>query len=156
MAKAYLIARIRVHDKDGFETFKQMSTPLISEYGGRLLARNPDVDILEGNQQGLVVLLEFDSMDEARRFYFSDGYTAAKLVRSRRLKLILSLLRAFRRRPVRLADLARAAFKILDLQTAIVHASAPQWSVTGCDSAGRRADLGQQGTGQSAWVSSLV
>ena len=38
-------------------------------------------DILEGNQQGLVVLLEFDSMDEARRFYFSDGYTAAKLVR---------------------------------------------------------------------------
>ena len=81
MAKAYLIARIRVHDKDGFETFKQMSTPLISEYGGRLLARNPDVDILEGNQQGLVVLLEFDSMDEARRFYFSDSYTAAKLVR---------------------------------------------------------------------------
>lgn len=81
MAKAYLIARIRVHDKDGFETFKQMSTPLISEYGGRLLARNPDVEILEGNQQGLVVLLEFDSMDEARRFYFSEGYTAAKLVR---------------------------------------------------------------------------
>ena len=58
MAKAYLIARIRVHDKDGFETFKQMSTPLISEYGGRLLARNPDVDILEGNHRGQ--LLETD------------------------------------------------------------------------------------------------
>lgn len=83
MAKGYLIARIRVHDKDGFEAFKKMSTPLISEYGGRLLARNPDVDILEGNQQGLVVLLEFDSMDAARRFYFSDGYTAAKLVREK-------------------------------------------------------------------------
>ena len=81
MAKAYLIARIRIHDKDGFETFKQMSTPLIREYGGRLLARNPDVEILEGNQQGLVVLLEFDSIEDARRFYFSEGYTAAKLVR---------------------------------------------------------------------------
>ena len=81
MSKAYLIARIRVHDKEGFETFKQMSTPLISEYGGRQLARNPEVETLEGNQEGLVVLLEFDNMDGARQFYFSDGYTAAKLVR---------------------------------------------------------------------------
>ena len=57
-----------------------MSTPLISEYGGRLLARNPEVETLEGKQEGLVVLLEFDNMEEARQFYFSDGYTAAKLV----------------------------------------------------------------------------
>lgn len=49
MSKAYLIARIRVHDKEGFETFKQMSTPLISVYGGRLLASNPEVETLEGN-----------------------------------------------------------------------------------------------------------
>ena len=83
MSKAYLIARIRVHDKEGFETFKQMSTPLISEYGWRLLARNPEVETLEGNQEGLVVLIEFDSMDEARQFYFSDRYTAAKLVREK-------------------------------------------------------------------------
>ena len=60
-----------------------MSTPLISEYGGRLLARNPEVETLEGNQKGLVVLLEFDSMNEARQFYFSDGYTAAKLAREK-------------------------------------------------------------------------
>ena len=83
MPKAYLIARIRVHDKEGFETFKQMSTPLISEYGGRLLARNPDVETMEGERQGLVVLLEFDNMERAREFYFSDGYTAAKLVREK-------------------------------------------------------------------------
>ena len=41
MSKAYLIARIRVHDKEGFETFKQMSTPLISEYGGGLSQPKP-------------------------------------------------------------------------------------------------------------------
>ena len=41
MSKAFLIARIRVHDKERFKTFKQMSTPLISEYSGRLLALNP-------------------------------------------------------------------------------------------------------------------
>ena len=68
-----------------------MSTPLISEYGGRLLARNPEVETLEGNQEGLVVLIEFDSMDEARQFYFSDGYTAAKLVREEASKADLIL-----------------------------------------------------------------
>ena len=62
-----------------------MSTPLFSEYGGRLLARNPEVETLEGNQEGLVVLIEFGSMYEARQFYFSDGYTAAKLVREKSL-----------------------------------------------------------------------
>ena len=60
-----------------------MSTPLISEYGGRLLAHNHEVETLEGNHEGLVVLLEFASMDETRRFYFSDGYRAAKLVREK-------------------------------------------------------------------------
>ena len=49
----------------------------------RLLARNPEVETLEGNQGGLAVLLAFDSMDEARQFYFSDGYTTAKLVREK-------------------------------------------------------------------------
>ena len=39
MAKGYLIANIRVHDKEVFEKFKLMSTPLISEYGGKLLVR---------------------------------------------------------------------------------------------------------------------
>ena len=49
MSKAYLIARIRVHDKEGFETFERMSTRLVSEYGGCLLARNSEVEKLEGN-----------------------------------------------------------------------------------------------------------
>ena len=60
-----------------------MSATLISEYGGRLLARNPEMETLEGNQESLVVLLEFDRMDKARQFYFSDGYPAAKLVREK-------------------------------------------------------------------------
>ena len=110
MSKAYLIARIRVHDKEGFETFKQMSTPLISEYGGRLLARNPEVETLEGNQEGLVVLIEFGSMDEARQFYFSDGYTAAKLVREKASEADLILVEGFSSRRRRLTNFAGTAF----------------------------------------------
>ena len=81
MAKGYLIANIRVHDKEIFEKFKSMSTPLISEYGGKLLVRTPEVERREGDLTGLVVMLEFPSVEMARTFYESEAYTAAKLVR---------------------------------------------------------------------------
>ena len=81
MAKGYLIANIRVHDKEVFEKFKLMSTPLISEFGGKLLVRTPEVDRREGDVTGLVVMLEFPNIEMARTFYESESYTAAKLVR---------------------------------------------------------------------------
>jgi uncharacterized protein (DUF1330 family) len=81
MAKGYLIANIRVHDKEIFEKFKSMSTPLISEYGGKLLVRTPEVERREGELTGLVVMLEFPNVEMARTFYESESYTAAKLVR---------------------------------------------------------------------------
>ena len=81
MAKGYLIANIRVHDKEVFEKFKLMSTPLISDYGGKLLVRTPEVDRREGDVTGLVVMLEFPNIEMARTFYESESYTAAKLVR---------------------------------------------------------------------------
>ena len=81
MAKGYLIANIRVHDKEVFEKFKLMSTPLISEYGGKILVRTPEVDRREGDVTGLVVMLEFPNIEMARTFYESESYTAAKLVR---------------------------------------------------------------------------
>ena len=81
MPKGYLIANIRVHDKEIFEKFKKMSTPLISEYGGKLLVRTPEVERREGDLSGIVVMLEFPNIDMARTFYESESYTAAKLVR---------------------------------------------------------------------------
>jgi uncharacterized protein (DUF1330 family) len=81
MAKGYLIANIRVHDKEIFEKFKSMSTPLISEYGGKLLVRTPEVERREGELTGLIVMLEFPNVEMARTFYESESYTAAKLVR---------------------------------------------------------------------------
>jgi len=81
MAKGYLIANIRVHDKEIFEKFKTMSSPIIEQYGGKLLVRNPNPERREGELNGLVVMLEFPNIDMARNFYESEEYTAAKLVR---------------------------------------------------------------------------
>ena len=81
MAKGYLIANIRVHDKEIFEKFKAMSGPVITQYGGKLLVRSPDPDRREGGLTGLVIMLEFPNIAMARTFYESKEYTAAKLVR---------------------------------------------------------------------------
>jgi len=81
MSKGYLVAHIRVNDKEGFEKFKEMVGPIISEYGGKMLVRNPNPEIREGNVSGLVIILEFESIEAARKFYESDKYTEAKAVR---------------------------------------------------------------------------
>ena len=81
MAKGYLVAHIRVHDKEGFEKFKEMSGPVISEYGGKVLVRNPSPDVREGSDSGLAIVIEFESIEGARNFYESDKYTKARAVR---------------------------------------------------------------------------
>ena len=81
MAKGYLVAHIRVHDKEGFEKFKAMSGPVIAEYGGKVLARNPSPDIREGSDSGVSIIIEFEGIEGARNFYESDKYTEARAVR---------------------------------------------------------------------------
>ena len=81
MAKGYLVAHIRVHDKDGFENFKAMSGPVISEYGGTVLVRNPNPEIREGDESGIAIIIEFENIEGARKFYESDKYTEARAVR---------------------------------------------------------------------------
>ena len=83
MAKGYLVAHINVHDKDGFEEFRIMSLPIISKYGGKALIRNPNPDLREGKNAGLVIVLEFESIEHAKKFYESDEYTAAKTIREK-------------------------------------------------------------------------
>ena len=81
MAKGYLVAHIRVHDKEGFEKFKEMSGPAISEYGGKVLVRNPSPDVREGSDSGVAIVIEFESIEGARKFYESDKYTEERAVR---------------------------------------------------------------------------
>ena len=81
MPKGYLVAHIRVHDKDGYQRFAAMAGPAIKDYGGRVLARQPEPEHREGELRGVSVLIEFDSLDAARRFYESEAYTAARAVR---------------------------------------------------------------------------
>ena len=81
MAKGYLIAHVKVHDKEKFAEFSQTAMRVISEYGGTVLVRNPTPEVREGQDSGLVIVIEFESIENARKFYESDKYTEAKAVR---------------------------------------------------------------------------
>ena len=81
MAKGYVIAHIRVHDKEKIAKFREMAGPVISEYGGKILVVNPTPEVREGREAGVAVVIEFDSIESARNFYESEKYTEAKAVR---------------------------------------------------------------------------
>ena len=79
---AYIIANIEVRDPATFETYRAKVPPIIAKFGGRYLVRGGDVQPLEGNP-GLkrLVILEFPSLEAARRFYDSPEYEPVKRLR---------------------------------------------------------------------------
>ncbi len=81
MPKGYLVANIRVKDKEKFAAFSGMAAPVIKAHGGKVLARGPGAERHEGTVDGIVMMIEFENIDAARRFYLSDEYQAAKAVR---------------------------------------------------------------------------
>ena len=81
MPKGYVVANIRVTDQDRFQQFSGMAGPAIKKYGGKVLARGPDADRLEGDVSGIVMMIEFESKEAANTFYYSVEYQAAKAVR---------------------------------------------------------------------------
>ena len=83
MAKGYIVADIHVRDKEGFEKFREMALPVVEEYGAKILVRTPNAEAREGKKPGVVVVFEFESIDQARKFYESEAYQAAKTVREK-------------------------------------------------------------------------
>ena len=81
MPKGYLVANIRIKDKEKFAVFSGMAGPAINAYGGKVLAKGPDAERHEGRLKGTVMMIEFDSLNAARKFYLSDEYQAAKAIR---------------------------------------------------------------------------
>ena len=81
MSKGYVVANIRVRDQEKFQKFSGMAGPVIKKYGGKVLARGPGADRLEGDVSGIVMMIEFESKKAANTFYFSEEYQAAKAVR---------------------------------------------------------------------------
>jgi uncharacterized protein (DUF1330 family) len=82
MPSAYLIGQIRVTDRERYERYRAEVPAIIQKYSGRYLVRGPDVEVLEGSNDGRrLVILEFPSRERLRAFYNSPDYAGLKALR---------------------------------------------------------------------------
>jgi uncharacterized protein (DUF1330 family) len=79
----YLIARVDVTDPEKYQDYTAVTPGLIAKYGGRFIVRGGETVTLEGPQEtGRVVVIEFDSLEQAKAFYDSEEYQAAIKLRA--------------------------------------------------------------------------
>ena len=79
---AYIIVETDIHDAEQYERYKEVSPGAVAASGGRFLVRGGELCVLEGDwQPKRLVMLEFDSLDAAKRFYTSPAYEEAKRLR---------------------------------------------------------------------------
>ena len=82
MPSAYVIADIDVHDPVQYEQYKKLSTIAMQAHGAEVCIRGGKVEVLEGDWAPTrVVMLKFGSMEQARSFYESVEYRAAREAR---------------------------------------------------------------------------
>ncbi|MBW7900210.1 MAG: DUF1330 domain-containing protein [Rhodocyclaceae bacterium] len=83
-ARGYLIAEAKVADPAAYAGYKVLAEAAIAQYGGRYLVRGGAITQLEGEWTGSprLVVVEFDSVEQARKFYDSPEYRAARQARA--------------------------------------------------------------------------
>jgi uncharacterized protein (DUF1330 family) len=72
---AYLIAQVNVTDPETFAQYSSRVPGVIEQYGGRYLVRGGATEAVEGSwTPARLVVVEFPSMEQLKRFYHSDEY----------------------------------------------------------------------------------
>ena len=81
---AYIIVDVEVRDAEAFEPYKQPTAASIAQYGGRYIIRGGKHETLEGKWHPTrLVVLEFPSVEAAKRWYTSEEYGKVKPIRLR-------------------------------------------------------------------------
>jgi uncharacterized protein (DUF1330 family) len=89
---AYLISDVSVRDPDSFQIYRTRAADSIAKYGGRYLVRGGDIERLEGSwSPRAIIVVEFESVEQARAWYRSPEYAFALEVRDTALNRNLIL-----------------------------------------------------------------
>ena len=89
---AYLIAEVDVADTAAYEEYKKITPGAVAAYGGRFIVRGGTLESKEGGwKPARLVVVEFPSMEQARKFYDSPEYAPALAIRLKAAKSRLVL-----------------------------------------------------------------
>jgi uncharacterized protein (DUF1330 family) len=79
---AYIIVEIFVKDKEEYESYKKLTPATLAAHNGKFIVRGGQTEILEGEwEPGRIVVLEFPSMEQAKKWWSSEEYAPAKKIR---------------------------------------------------------------------------
>ena len=81
MPKGYVISRVDILNPEAYSNYVAAGTQAIAAHGGKPLVRGGRHEALEGASRARNVVLEFDTYDAARAYYYSEQYQAAKALR---------------------------------------------------------------------------
>jgi len=77
----YMIANYQINDQAGFQQYLNAAGSLVAQYSGRVIVFNLNATAVEGSPKSVMAIAEFPTVEDARRFYNSPEYTAAKRFR---------------------------------------------------------------------------
>jgi uncharacterized protein (DUF1330 family) len=79
---AYVILDVSVHDPATYDRYKAVSGATLAAHGGRFIVRGGRTETLEGGwEPERLIMLQFESMEAAKRWYDSEEYREPKKLR---------------------------------------------------------------------------
>lgn len=79
---AYVIANVDIRDPVRYAEYVKLTPATVALFGGRFIARGGKAERLEGDTAAnRVVLLEFDTYEQAKAWYDSESYRDIRAVR---------------------------------------------------------------------------
>jgi uncharacterized protein (DUF1330 family) len=88
----YVVAEVEVTDPAVYEEYRKLVPGTVARYGGKFLVRGGAVESKEGGwQPRRLVVLEFPTMEQAKKWYHSPEYAPALALRTKaaRSKVVL-------------------------------------------------------------------
>ena len=81
---AYVVVQVDVHDQATYDEYRKLVPPSLAAFGGRFAVRGGKTETLEGtwNPKRLVIL-EFDTIEMAKKWWASPEYAGAKALRQK-------------------------------------------------------------------------
>lgn len=76
---AYFYVELDVTDPAGYREYSKLAGPTIQQFGGKILVAGENIENMEGDwRPKRVVILEFESAEQAKRWYTSTEYEPLK------------------------------------------------------------------------------
>jgi uncharacterized protein (DUF1330 family) len=80
---AYVVAEVEITDLAGFQEYVSKAVPTLEAANGRIIARNKPISKEGTAPAGEIVIVVFQSMKDAQRWYDDSPYTATIPIRQR-------------------------------------------------------------------------